>query len=151
MREPKSQVRRERKRVQQTILTTRSANFHDPAGRRSQIANVMLRKQKRRRFRAAPGGKSHENGPKFRFKLAPDLFAAMCQCPQDCAWTMLQNFFVRNQNEVFESVWAFGRADEIRFRSEWDVSQIFERMNRLNRQADLIKNLSVVSRERQNH
>jgi len=145
MGEPERQVWSEGQCIEQAIFTSRRANFDDAAGCRSEIGDIVLREQERCRLGAAAGREGHEDRPKLGFKLAADMFAAMRQGAQDCAGAMRQNFLIQNQYEIFETVRAFSRAKEIRFRSEWDVSQIFERANGVSGEAKLVENFAIVS------
>lgn len=151
MGEPESEVRREGEGVQQAIFATGSADFDDAPGCRSEIGDVALREQEWSGFRAAARGESHEDGPKLGFKFAADLFAAMHQRAKDCTGTMRKHFLVRNQNEIFESLRTFCGVEEIGLGGEGNMSQVFERMDGVRREAEVAEHLPIMGRERQDN
>src|SRR5215831_17064351 len=92
MSQPEGEVRRKGQGVEQTIFASGGADLNDAPGGRSEIGDIMLCEQERRRFGAAACRERHENGPEFGFKLAPDLFPSMQQRAKDCSRAMRQNF-----------------------------------------------------------
>src|SRR5262249_2283291 len=66
VRQPECQVWGKREGVQETILAFSRADFDNPAACNSQVCQVPLRIEERRRVCASPRGKGDENRSKFR-------------------------------------------------------------------------------------
>src|SRR5438874_1963595 len=124
VRQPKREVRRERKSVQQTVLAATAANLDQPSARCGKMREVPLRVEKRCRVGASTRGKSHENRTELGFKSSFDALFSVHQCAQHGSWTLGQDLWIRHQNKILERERVCGAIEQVSLCSERDSLQV---------------------------
>src|SRR5258708_6162407 len=130
MRQPETQVRRERQGVQQPLFGTSGADLDEPFARLGQVRQIAPGKEKGRRLGTAPGGEGHEYRAKVEFQFARQTRPATRKHAKDIARTPRQRFLVGRKNEFAKMLRLVRRIEQIGFRGERDFAQVLERAER---------------------
>jgi len=147
--EPKSEVRREGKSVQETVFAAATADFDDAGARCSEVAEIGLGVEERRGFGAAAGGKSHENGPELGFEAILHGFTATSECAENSAGATREDFFVRNEDEVLEAEWMSRIVQQIGLGGKRQTLEIIQSVYAVRTDPVFFKKTSVITGERE--
>jgi hypothetical protein len=126
-----------------------TSNVRRP-GKRERV-KVVSREQERNRVCRAARGARQEYGSIFQFQFLSHARASADQRAQERTGALCQNTLVRNDQEFPGALWVRRRVQQVRFRSERNPAQVFERANGIGAQPMLGKQFPIMRRERQHH
>src|SRR2546427_792181 len=149
VRQPKGQVRSERKHIEHLVLGPPAADLRQAFAGNREIVEIMLREEKGRGLCASSGGEGDKDRPKLRFEALLHKVAAMQESASDRAGSMSQDLFIRRKNEVTELLGLLGGREQIELRRKGNPLEIIKRPERVRCQPLLFKHFSVIRRKGQ--